>query len=165
MNLQSHFSLSLPPATLVIWLTIMTFPIFTSESLSQISSPAHWPINYRYVDFVNIPAFNFDQTGKALVHPAKLHGMSEMENMVCVLEGFLQFVWWLFFNSKDAIMDLAMALGLPSQKLVVGVPTFGTLYRLVNATQTIPGSPSVSWSENNQPITTISHSKVCSTLI
>lgn len=58
-------------------------------------------------------------------------------------------------------MDLAFALGLPASQLVVGVPTFGTLYRLANNSQTAPGSPSISWKENNQPITTISHSKVC----
>lgn len=57
-------------------------------------------------------------------------------------------------------MDLALALGLPSHQLVVGVPTFGTLYRLANSSQTTPGSASISWSANKQPITTISHSKV-----
>lgn len=42
---------------------------------------------YRYVDFVNVPAFNFDQEGKTLAHPSKLHGISEMENMVRPLVG------------------------------------------------------------------------------
>ena len=60
-------------------------------------------------------------------------------------------------------MDLAFALGLPSSQLVVGVPTFGTLYRLANTSQTTPGSASISWSANKQPITTISHSKVMQT--
>ncbi len=61
-------------------------------------------------------------------------------------------------------MDLSFALGLPSQKLVVGIPTFGTLYRLANTSQTSPGSASISWSANRQPITTISHAKVKSML-
>ena len=64
--------------------------------------------------------------------------------------------------SQDAIMDLAFALGLPSHQLVVGIHTFGTLYRLANTSQTTPGSASISWSANRQPITTISHSKVAS---
>lgn len=57
-------------------------------------------------------------------------------------------------------MDLAIALGLPPHQLVIGVPTFGTLYRLANISQNTPGSSSVSWSDNKQQITTISHSKV-----
>lgn len=61
-------------------------------------------------------------------------------------------------------MDLSFALGLPAKKLVVGIPTFGTLYRLANSSQTSPGSASVSWSANRQPITTISHAKVGETL-
>ncbi|KAI2796869.1 hypothetical protein BLOT_014566 [Blomia tropicalis] len=97
---------------------------------------------YKHVDFVNIPAFNFDQDGHTVIHPSKLHGISEMENM-------------------DAIMDLAIALGLPPHQLVIGVPTFGTLYRLANISQNTPGSSSVSWSDNKQQITTISHSKIC----
>ncbi|KAH7637503.1 mite allergen-like protein [Dermatophagoides farinae] len=96
----------------------------------------------KYVDFVNLPAFNFDQEGNTLIHPAKLHGMSEMENM-------------------DAIVDLALALGMPSNQLVIGVPTFGTLYRMANQSQTTPGSKAIGWITNNQPITTISHSKIC----
>ncbi|OTF77275.1 mite allergen-like protein (Chitinase-like), partial [Euroglyphus maynei] len=96
----------------------------------------------KYVDFINIPAFNFDQEGNTLIHPAKLHGMSEMENM-------------------DAIVDLALALGLPSNQLVIGVPTFGTLYRMANQSHTTPGSKAIGWISNNQPITTISHSKIC----
>lgn len=42
----------------------------------------------RYIDFVNVPAFNFDQDGNTLVHPAKLHGISEMENMVRISQDF-----------------------------------------------------------------------------
>lgn len=49
---------------------------------------------------------------------------------------------------------------MPSNQLVIGVPTFGTLYRMANQSQTTPGSKAIGWITNNQPITTISHSKV-----
>ena len=50
-----------------------------------------------------------------------------------------------------------MALGLPQEQLVVGVPAHGTLYRLLNVSLTEPGSPASAW--NNEEVI-ISHSKV-----
>jgi hypothetical protein len=41
-----------------------------------------FPLMNRFVDFVNVPAFSFDSQGKAVRHPARLHGISDMENMV-----------------------------------------------------------------------------------
>lgn len=95
---------------------------------------------YKYIDFVNVPAFNFDSHGKTVRHPSRLHGLSDMEN-------------------SDSLVDLVSALGLPSDQLNLGVPAHGILYKLANVSQTTPGSPAIPWNYNDA---IISHSKICS---
>lgn len=64
----------------------------------------------------------------------------------------------LFSGSpQDSLVDLVLALGLPAEKLVMGVPAHGILYKLVNSSQTTPGSPAMAWNYNEA---IISHSKV-----
>lgn len=55
------------------------------------------------------------------------------------------------------MIDLVIALGLPQDQLVVGVPAHGTLYKLSNTSLTVPGSPAIPW---NYEEAIISHSKV-----
>ncbi|CAG2103675.1 unnamed protein product [Medioppia subpectinata] len=94
---------------------------------------------YKSVDFVNLPTFNFDPKPQTLVHPSKFHGLTDMENM-------------------DSVIDLVLALGLPQDQLIIGVPSHGTLFKLSNTSQTDPGSPASAW--NNEEVI-ISHSKIC----
>lgn len=60
--------------------------------------------------------------------------------------------WW-----QDSLVDLAIALGLPHEQVIVGVPAHGILYKLSNMSQTTPGSPAIPWNYNEA---IISHSKV-----
>jgi len=94
----------------------------------------------RFIDFVNVPAFSFDSQGKTVRHPARLHGISDMEN-------------------TDSLVDLVLALGLPHDQVTIGVPAHGILYKLANVSQTTPGSPAIPWNYNDA---IISHSKICS---
>uniref|UniRef100_T1KVX2 Chitinase n=1 Tax=Tetranychus urticae TaxID=32264 RepID=T1KVX2_TETUR len=94
---------------------------------------------HKYIDFVSVPAYNYDSEGKSVKHPSRLHGISDMENM-------------------DSLVDLVLALGLPAEKLIMGAPAHGILYKLVNTSQTIPGSPAIAWNINEA---IISHSKIC----
>lgn len=58
---------------------------------------------------------------------------------------------------QDSLVDLVLALGLPPEKVVMGIPAHGILYKLINNSQTIPGSPAIAWKYNEA---IISHSKV-----
>ena len=60
-------------------------------------------------------------------------------------------------NFQDSLVDLVIALGLPHEQAVVGVPAHGILYKLSNTSQTTPGSPALAWNYNDA---IISHAKV-----
>lgn len=41
---------------------------------------------------------------------------------------------------KDSILDLAISLGIPADRLVAGVPTFASQFRLADVSRNTPGS-------------------------
>ncbi|XP_076330735.1 uncharacterized protein LOC143236346 [Tachypleus tridentatus] len=69
----------------------------------------------RYVDFFNLPAFDMLDSagGSEFIHPGRLHGVGDMENM-------------------DSLADLMLSLGVPREKLVIGIPAHAVVYK-VNA--------------------------------
>ncbi|KAG1705466.1 Chitotriosidase-1 [Nymphon striatum] len=76
-----------------------------------------------FVDFFNLPAYNFtNATQPEAIHPSRLHGIADIEN-------------------ADTLVDFMLTLGVPSNKLVVGVPTHGYTYTLLNSSAVEPGSP------------------------
>lgn len=92
--------------------------------------------------------FIFDRQPKVIKHPARLNGIADFENLVCTtlikkrntFNLFELINYLLFMNKKDSIVDLLLALKVPANKLIVGVPTFGILYQLKNAQKNTPGS-------------------------
>ncbi|XP_050029735.2 uncharacterized protein [Dermacentor andersoni] len=78
----------------------------------------------RNADFVNVPAFMFhDGQPEYASHPAPLHGdRGAMDN-------------------TDSLVNLVLAMGVPRQKVVVGVPMFGMTYRLADPNVAAIGAP------------------------
>ncbi|KAH6943245.1 hypothetical protein HPB50_017971 [Hyalomma asiaticum] len=75
-------------------------------------------------DYVNVPAFMFhDGQPEYASHPAPLHGdRGAMDN-------------------TDSLVNLVLAMGVPRQKVVVGVPMFGMTYRLADPNIAAIGAP------------------------
>ncbi|KAG0417701.1 hypothetical protein HPB47_005406 [Ixodes persulcatus] len=75
-------------------------------------------------DYINVPAFMFhDGQPEYAVHPAPLHGdRGEMDN-------------------TDSLVNLVLAMGVPRQKVIVGVPMFGMTYRLADPQVAAMGAP------------------------
>ncbi|CAN8002275.1 unnamed protein product [Ixodes hexagonus] len=75
-------------------------------------------------DYINVPAFMFhDGQPEYAVHPAPLHGdRGEMDN-------------------TDSLVNLVLSMGVPRQKVIVGVPMFGMTYRLADPQVSAMGAP------------------------
>lgn len=78
----------------------------------------------RNADYVNVPAFMFhDGQPEYASHPAPLHGdRGAMDN-------------------TDSLVNLVLSMGVPRQKVVVGVPMFGMTYRLADPGIAALGAP------------------------
>ncbi|XP_076334674.1 uncharacterized protein LOC143238393 [Tachypleus tridentatus] len=71
-----------------------------------------------YVDFFNLPAFDLVSStgGSDFEHPARLHGVGDMENM-------------------DSLVDLMLSLGVQREKLIAGIPAHGVSYKMIDSTE------------------------------
>lgn len=75
-------------------------------------------------DYINVPAFMFhDGQPEYAVHPAPLHGD----------RGAL--------DNTDSLVNLVLSMGVPRQKVIVGVPMFGMTYRLADPSVASVGAP------------------------
>ncbi|XP_022237357.1 uncharacterized protein LOC106478118 [Limulus polyphemus] len=88
-----------------------------------------------YVDFFNLPAFDLvaNKRGSDFSHPARLHGVGDMENM-------------------DSLVDLMLSLGVQREKLIVGIPAHGISYKMIGSTELSRSSPNA-W--------TVPYSELC----
>jgi len=60
----------------------MLITLTTSKFPRELTDNYDFAELQKYIDFVNVPAFGFDSIGKSVKHPARLHGISDMENAV-----------------------------------------------------------------------------------
>lgn len=112
----------------------------------------------KLLDYVHLPAFDFDLNVDqySIGHPARLHGISDAENL-------------------DTLVDLLLSSGLPSEQLVAGIPTHGVQITSRPSSPTGPSTPPAATQQvfiaNDQSldeqleaaanISIISHSEVC----
>ncbi|XP_064478658.1 uncharacterized protein LOC135391990 [Ornithodoros turicata] len=110
-NFVQHLRQEIPLKSPVLSVTVAKEP-------HRIEHVYDFPTLAQRVDYVNIPTFMFhDDSPQYAVHPAPLHGdRGEMDN-------------------TDSLVNLVLSMGVPPQKVVVGVPMFGVTYRLAD-----PGS-------------------------
>ena len=106
-NFHSTLAQSSPSAAyLRLQLPIVT--LTTSKDFYSIIDGYDFHQINKLLDFVHLPAFDFDLNVDqySIGHPARLHGISDAENL-------------------DTLVDLLLSSGLPSEQLIAGIPSHG----------------------------------------